>query len=113
MAPHLKRSAAATAPGRNPLALSARTDYWTVLRGLLPFVWPAGRPDLRMQVVAAFCVLLLAKIVTVAVPVFFKEATDLLASDATGVERTGPGSSRSAPPRSSSPTVSAASWRWC
>jgi ATP-binding cassette, subfamily B, heavy metal transporter len=82
MAPHLKRSAAATAPpGRNPLALSARTDHWTVLRGLLPFVWPAGRPDLRMQVVAAFCVLLLAKIVTVAVPVFFKEATDLLAGE--------------------------------
>ena len=90
MAPHLKRSAAATAPpGRNPLALSARTDHWTVLRGLLPFVWPAKRPDLRMQVVAAFCVLLLAKIVTVTVPIFFKEATDLLAGEASPEQRTG------------------------
>src|SRR5690606_26255970 len=57
-----------------------RADHWTVLRGLLPFVWPKGRPDLRLKVVMAFAVLILAKLVTVAVPVFFKQATDLLAS---------------------------------
>ncbi|HEX7072561.1 MAG TPA: ABC transporter transmembrane domain-containing protein, partial [Hyphomicrobiaceae bacterium] len=57
-----------------------RADHWTVLRGLLPFVWPKGRPDLRLRVVLAFAVLILAKLVTVAVPVFFKQATDLLAS---------------------------------
>jgi ATP-binding cassette subfamily B protein len=57
-----------------------RADHWTVLRGLLPFVWPKGRPDLRLRVVMAFAVLILAKLVTVAVPVFFKQATDLLAS---------------------------------
>ena len=58
--------------------LQNRADHWTVLRGLLPFVWPEGRPDLRRNVVAAFAVLVVAKIVTVAVPVFFKEATDAL-----------------------------------
>ncbi len=57
-----------------------RADHWTVLRGLLPFVWPKGRPDLRLRVVLAFAVLVVAKLVTVAVPVFFKKATDLLAS---------------------------------
>src|SRR5690606_5213509 len=57
-----------------------RADHWMVLRGLLPFVWPKGRPDLRLRVVLAFAVLILAKLVTVAVPVFFKQATDLLAS---------------------------------
>ncbi|MDZ4841910.1 MAG: ABC transporter ATP-binding protein/permease [Hyphomicrobium aestuarii] len=58
--------------------LQNRADHSTVLRGLLPFVWPEGRPDLRRNVVAAFAVLVVAKIVTVAVPVFFKEATDAL-----------------------------------
>jgi ATP-binding cassette subfamily B protein len=57
---------------------SNRAEHGTVLKGLMPFVWPAGRPDLRIRVVAAFLVLVVAKIVTVAVPVFFKEATDWL-----------------------------------
>ncbi len=61
-----------------------RADHWTVLRGLLPFVWPKGRPDLRLRVVLAFAVLVLAKLVTVAVPVFFKQATDALAAVAPG-----------------------------
>ncbi len=62
----------------NPFGLENRADHWTVIRGLLPFVWPEGRPDLRRNVVLAFGVLVVAKLVTVAVPVFFKEATDAL-----------------------------------
>ena len=61
---------------------NAGADHWTVLRGLLPFVWPKGRPDLRLRVVLAFIVLLFAKIVTIAVPIFFKEATDWLSTNA-------------------------------
>jgi len=60
--------------------VAGRTDHWTVIRGLLPFVWPHGRPDLRLRVVMAFAVLLLAKLVTVAVPIFYKNATDQLAA---------------------------------
>jgi len=60
----------------------AKSDHWTVFRGLLPFVWPAGRPDLRSQVVLAFLVLALAKVVTVFIPVVFKEATDWLTENA-------------------------------
>jgi ATP-binding cassette, subfamily B, heavy metal transporter len=58
--------------------LGAGEDHWTVLKGLVPFVWPAGRPDLRRNVVFAFAILLLAKLITVAVPVAFKEAIDAL-----------------------------------
>ncbi len=58
--------------------LSARTSHWAVFTGLLPFVWPKDRPDLRTRVVAAFAVLVLAKLVTVAVPIFYKDATDRL-----------------------------------
>ncbi|MEM1306635.1 MAG: hypothetical protein AAGG99_03845, partial [Pseudomonadota bacterium] len=46
-----------------------RSDHLDVYRGLLPFVWPEGRPDLRRRVVIAFVVLVLAKIVTVSVPI--------------------------------------------
>lgn len=72
---------------RDPLNLQHRTDHWTVLRGLLPFVWPQGRPDLRRHVVLAFAVLVIAKFVTVAVPVFFKEATDSLTAGVTDPAR--------------------------
>ena len=77
---------AATADKRasEPPSLGDGADHWTVFRGLLPFVWPEGRPDLRLRVVLAFIVLVLAKLVTVAVPVFFKRATDLLAENASG-----------------------------
>ena len=61
---------------------AARTSHWDALIGLLPLVWPANRPDLRQRVVLAFGVLLIAKLVTVAVPVFYKDATDLLTAAA-------------------------------
>ena len=63
------------------LGLSADVSHWTVLKSLLPFIWPQGRPDLRAEVAGAFVVLVIAKLVTVAVPVAFKWATDWLAAD--------------------------------
>ncbi|MEO1266276.1 MAG: metal ABC transporter permease, partial [Pseudomonadota bacterium] len=69
-----------------PIAASdlERSDPLVVFRGLLPFVWPEGRPDLRRRVLAAFGVLVIAKLVTVAVPVAFKEITDALTSIESG-----------------------------
>jgi ABC-type transport system involved in Fe-S cluster assembly fused permease/ATPase subunit len=63
------------------LGLSADVSHWTVLKSLLPLIWPADRRDLRLEVAGALVVLLIAKLVTVAVPVAFKGATDWLASD--------------------------------
>ncbi|WP_300300963.1 ABC transporter ATP-binding protein/permease [Ferrovibrio sp.] len=55
------------------------TDLKKTLPGLLiPRLWPASRPDLRRRVVIALLFLLLAKLVNVAVPYFFKRAVDLL-----------------------------------
>ena len=68
------------------LGLSAETSHWTVFRSLLPFIWPAGRPDLRLEVAGALVVLVIAKLVTVAVPVAFKTVTDWLATDITAAE---------------------------
>ena len=80
--PHAAAASALGGAKRDPLKLSHRADHWTVLEGLLPFVWPAGRPDLKRKVVYAFVVLVVAKLVTIAVPVFFKQATDALAKGA-------------------------------
>ncbi|MGI9410910.1 MAG: ABC transporter transmembrane domain-containing protein, partial [Hyphomicrobiaceae bacterium] len=66
------------------VASKKRSDHQFVLRGLLPFVWPEGRPDLRLRVVVAAITLVLAKAVTVTVPIFYKNATDALTGEATG-----------------------------
>jgi ABC-type transport system involved in Fe-S cluster assembly fused permease/ATPase subunit len=69
---------AASPDDREEDLLPARASHRTVFTGLLPFVWPKDRPDLRLRVVLAFAVLVLAKLVTVAVPIFYKDATDRL-----------------------------------
>jgi ATP-binding cassette subfamily B protein len=76
--------AAANADDEREAYLSEPTSHWAVITGLLPFVWPKNRRDLRMRVVFAFAMLLLAKLVTVAVPIFFKDATDRLTAIAGG-----------------------------
>ena len=48
------------------------------VRALWPYMWPADRPDLKRRVAWAFAFLVLAKLVTAAVPFFFKYATDAL-----------------------------------
>ena len=84
---------AAASSARTSLSVRrAEADEWTVLKGLLPFIWPEGRPDLRLRVVAAFLVLLVAKIVTILVPIAYKEATDRLTAAGQGADGgVGPG----------------------
>jgi ATP-binding cassette subfamily B protein len=45
---------------------------------LWPYMWPSGRPDLKMRVVWATIILLAAKAVLLLVPYFFKWSTDAL-----------------------------------
>jgi ABC-type transport system involved in Fe-S cluster assembly fused permease/ATPase subunit len=81
MRPTATSSPASRSERPDLLGLSAETSHWRVLKSLLPYIWPAGRKDLRTEVAAAFVVLIMAKLVTVAVPVLFKWATDWLAAD--------------------------------
>src|SRR5712691_2520678 len=46
---------------------------------LWPYIWPADRRDLKLRVIGALALLLLAKLATIAVPFTFKWATDALA----------------------------------
>lgn len=51
---------------------------WETLKGLLPYLWPEGRFDLKARVVMAMLLLVLSKVVTVFTPYAFKWATDAL-----------------------------------
>jgi ATP-binding cassette, subfamily B, heavy metal transporter len=71
MLQHVKGSAGGLTKPRANLS-----DTW---RKLWPYLWPSGRRDLEWRVVATFALLLVAKIVTVAVPYSYKWAIDALA----------------------------------
>ena len=62
----------------------ARPRFGAMTRKLLPYVWPSTRPDLRQRVYGAFVLMLVAKLVTVAVPYAFKWATDAVTGSAQG-----------------------------
>ncbi|WP_395666597.1 ABCB family ABC transporter ATP-binding protein/permease [Methylocella sp.] len=52
------------------------------MRRLAPYVWPAGRPDLRRRIYVSIALLLAAKLATIAVPFSFKWTTDALVDPA-------------------------------
>jgi ATP-binding cassette subfamily B protein len=52
------------------------------LMELMPYLWPPGRPDLRLRVVVSTILLILTPIVTVATPYFFGLAVDRLRGNA-------------------------------
>ena len=77
----------AAAKPKGTAARKTPADQMTVLRGLLPFVWPADRPDLKMRMVWAFALLVLVKIVTVTMPILYKAATDWLIAQVPAAHR--------------------------
>ena len=62
-----------------PPSTGPRNDLRT-LRTLLPYLWPAGEPGLRIRVLVAMVLLALAKITNVGVPIFYKHAVDALST---------------------------------
>ena len=69
--------------GRLAQRLQPPPGQMRVLRGLSPYIWPTDRPDLQVTVVVSLVLMLIAKLVTVAMPFTFKWATDALVA-ATG-----------------------------
>lgn len=55
------------------------------LRPLLPYLWPAGRPDLKWRVVIAVLSLAAAQVAQVYVPILYKSAVDRLGGQAAGM----------------------------
>jgi ABC-type transport system involved in Fe-S cluster assembly fused permease/ATPase subunit len=63
-------------------ASADRAELLVTLRHLWPYIWPADRADLRLRVVLALALMVLAKLATVAVPFTFKWAIDALSGNA-------------------------------
>ena len=51
---------------------------WRTVATLLPYLWPKGAGDLKVRVVIAIVLLILAKLANVVVPVFYKQSVDAL-----------------------------------
>lgn len=62
-------------PGPGPMT---RTGEWTTVKTLLPYLWPSGETGLRVRVVVAMVLLIAAKATNVSVPIFYKQAVDIL-----------------------------------
>ena len=62
-------------PGPGPMT---RTGEWTTIKTLLPYLWPSGETGLRVRVVVAMVLLIAAKATNVSVPIFYKQAVDIL-----------------------------------
>ena len=62
-----------------PAVSASRGALLTTVIHLWPYIWPADRRDLKLRVLGAMVLLLVAKLATIAVPFTFKWATDGLA----------------------------------
>ncbi|MBR2534776.1 MAG: ABC transporter ATP-binding protein/permease [Hyphomicrobium sp.] len=81
-----KRLPGAPAPGTGWFAarFQPSPEQSRVLRALWPYLWPHDRPDLRATVMWSLVLIIIAKLVTVAVPYTLKWATDALVAASGG-----------------------------
>ena len=68
-----------------------RASGLRVIRKVAPYLWPAEHPWVKQRVALAMSVLVLAKIIAVGTPFFYKAAVDALAKDADGTQLLGLG----------------------
>lgn len=61
-----------------------RASGWRTIRRVLPYLWPDGQDWVKYRVVAALSMLVLAKVVAVGTPFFYKAAVDALGGEGTG-----------------------------
>jgi ATP-binding cassette subfamily B protein len=74
---------------KSDAVLQARAGQLAVLRQLVPYIWPANRPDLHLRVILAFGALLIAKVITLAVPIAYKNVVDFLTGEGATAGDTG------------------------
>lgn len=74
------KAQAPKSPASNQVAIEPRGSLWLALRGLMPYLWPRERPDLRASVLWGLILLVLAKLATMLTPFVFKWATDAVAA---------------------------------
>ncbi len=65
----------------DPEPIQEKQNHWQTLRTLSRHLWPSGRLDLRTRVVSALVFLFGARLVSVYIPVIYKDAVDALSID--------------------------------
>ena len=56
----------------------SRKDGMRIIRRVIPYLWPADAPSIRLRVVVALSILVLARVASVTTPFFYKSAVDAL-----------------------------------
>ncbi|MFA8442781.1 ABC transporter ATP-binding protein/permease [Yoonia sp.] len=59
----------------------AQIQGWSVIKRVVPYLWPQGQGWVRRRVVIALAVLLLSKVIAVGTPILYKQAVDALAPE--------------------------------
>ncbi len=59
----------------------ARIQGWSVIRRVVPYLWPEGQSWVKRRVIIALAVLLLSKVIAVGTPILYKQAVDALAPE--------------------------------
>ena len=59
----------------------ARVQGWSVIRAVLPYLWPEGDKGVKIRVMTSLLALLLSQIIAVVTPIFFSQAVDALAPE--------------------------------
>jgi ATP-binding cassette subfamily B protein len=77
---------ASPTPHRTPATITAEGSLLATVRHLWGYMWPAGRPDLKLRVVLALAALLVSKAATTFVPFAYKGIIDALGPNAIGHE---------------------------
>ncbi|WP_449396418.1 ABCB family ABC transporter ATP-binding protein/permease [Devosia riboflavina] len=67
-----------TSTEKKPSVSADEGSVFSTVRNLWPYMWPEGRPDLRMQVVLALGALVLSKVATTLIPFAYKGIIDSL-----------------------------------
>jgi ATP-binding cassette subfamily B protein len=58
--------------------VEASANLYSTVRNLWPYLWPSSREDLKRRIWIALAMLLVAKVITMAIPYSFKWATDAI-----------------------------------
>ncbi len=56
-------------------------EGWRTIKRVAPYLWPAGKPNIKVRVVVAMLLLVLSRVIAVATPFYFAWAVDRLAGD--------------------------------
>jgi ATP-binding cassette, subfamily B, heavy metal transporter len=78
-----------SSPGRSTATAGEAhrgATQWQTIKSLVPYLWPQGRVDLKIRVALAMVALVLAKVATLAFPLFYGAAVNALSDQSAAIQ---------------------------